>query len=690
MNGDPSNPASASSPVAVSEGRLSASPPLPLEAERRLVGGSVRGPSSSRLPRARGWSNGRMLLVLGGLLLVFVGALAFVLYLAGALFVKAPFNGPTALVKKERLKITIVARGTLESAKNGDILCNVRSGTKGSTIASTIKWLIDNGAEVQKDDKVIELDDSGLKEQLKAQNITVDEKKAAEITAAEKYRSDDIQCQIDIEKAINARDLAKLDLEKYIEGDFVQALSDIDGKLETAQSDLENWKDRAAWSSRMQKKGLMSKVQADADASRVDGARISLKSLEESKRVLVDFTKKRTIQDLTAKVSEAERFLEKTKIQTKATLAQDEANYKAAKSIYEQELAKKHEVEAEIAKCTIRAPQDGLVVYYVPEQVRGGGGSQQSIIAQGEPVREGQKMMQIPDLSQMLVNVRVPEAFVSHLHNEEDPKDKSTWQHAQIRVDAHSTHLLQGHVRTVDTVASTQDFFAADVKVYKTIVKIDQQFEGLRPGMSAEVTIFAHEGDSDVLVVPIQAVVGTISMGAKRKCFVIGPDGQPVMRDIVVGMSNERKVEVKAWDAETQTGLKEGERVVENPTPLIPPDTDMRAGKVRSKGEDDGHGGDNGEGKKGKGKGKKKMDGFPSGPDGGFKSGPDGFKGGPAPAPGGAAQFTPEMQQKMQQFMARFQAGSPTERRDMINELPAEFREKTRKMAQEKGLQVAD
>ena len=54
-----------------------------------------------------------------------------------------------------------------------------------------------------------------------------------------------------------------------------------------------------------------------------------------------------------------------------------------------------------------------MVVYCVPEQARKGGGAQQSIIAQGEPVREGQQLLQIPDLRHMRVNARVHEALVA-------------------------------------------------------------------------------------------------------------------------------------------------------------------------------------------------------------------------------------------------------------------------------------
>ena len=245
----------------------------------------------------------------------------------------------------------------------------------------------------------------------------------------------------------------------------------------------------------------------------------------------------------------------------------------ATRSVYQQELSKKNEIEGEIRKCEIKAPQDGLVVYYVPEQVRGGGGTQQSMVAQGEPVREGQKMIQIPDLTQMMVNVKVPEAFVSHLHSD-DLEDPSQRQYAQIRVDSFSSHVLKGHVKTVDTVASASDWFSADVKNYKTLVTIEPgQLKGLRPGMSAEVTITAEASDGPVLVVPVQSVVGTVSMGASRKCFVINQDGQPELRDIVVGMSNERLVEVKS-------GLEAGEKVVENPRPLLTEDnSELKPGK---------------------------------------------------------------------------------------------------------------
>jgi multidrug efflux pump subunit AcrA (membrane-fusion protein) len=562
--------------------------------------------------------------------LTVLASLVLVLWWNGLVFARSRYTGPTWKVTREPLKITIVARGTLESARNSDVYCLVRSGTKGSTTASTIKWIIDEGTEVKKGDKLMELDSSGFTEQLKDKNKDVDNAYAAMVFAVEQVRIQESQNVSDIEAARNALILARLEKTKYEEGDFVKALKDVEGKIETARSDLDDWKDRAAWSSRMVKKGLMSKVQADADANRAEAARINLEQLEVSRNVLIKYEKTREMQDRTAKLAEAERALERVQIKAKADLVTKEASRKSAQSIYELELSRKKEIEAEIAKCTVLAPQDGMVVYYVPEQVRGGGGTQQSVVAQGEPVREGQKMIQIPDLSHMIVTVRVPEAFVAYLHNA-DRDNPDSGQKAEIKVESFAKQMLHGNVFTVDTMASTQDWFASDVKVYKTRVRIRDSIPGLKPGMSAEVTIYAEESSTPVTVVPVQTVLGTISMGAKRKCFVIR-NGQPELRDIVVGKSNERLVEI-------QEGLQEGEEVVLAPQTLLKDDDELKPGKPRgrtqedpSKGQGgpigpgggDGPGGDSPKGPKGgqKGKGGKGGPGGPGGPPMGPPGGP--------------------------------------------------------------------
>jgi HlyD family secretion protein len=550
---DPLTPTLPREEAVESNGHLSHAPPAP--------NGMSAVPRREPPPEARG--RRRPVWVALGCAVVVSGVALAWSFWGGSLFGGAAYTGATWTVPREKLKVTIIERGTLESAKNGDIVCTVKSGTRGSTVATTIKWVIDAGTQVVKGDKLIEFDSSGFVEQLKDQKIKVDQAKANWITADEQYRIQESQNESDLEAAKNAQDLARIDLERYEKGESKQAEEDVEGRIQVAKSDVTAWQDRSAWSARMTRMGYVSSQQAEADESKLNAAQIALKKLETEKKILTEFTKGRTTQDLKAKLAEAKRAVDRVKSQSKAKQAQADADRLSKESIYKQELSRYQEVEDQITRCTVVAPQDGLVVYYVSDQARGGGGSQQGVIAQGEPVREGQKLMQIPDLTQMLVNVRVHEAMVSALRNQKGTgSEGSGWQPAEIRIDAVPKRVFKGRVKAVDSVAGQQDWFAADVKLYKTVVSIDERVDGLKPGMSAEVTIFAEESADEVLVVPVQAVVGTVSLGAKPQVFVVGANGQPEVRDVVLGMSNQRLVEVTS-------GLREGEKVVLNPASLL-------------------------------------------------------------------------------------------------------------------------
>src|SRR5262249_6843725 len=144
-----------------------------------------------------------------------------------------------------------------------------------------------------------------------------------------------------------------------------------------------------------------------------------------------------------------------------------------------------------------------------------------------------------------------------------------------VRVDAYPTRVLKGHVKTVATVASQQDWLSADVKVYQTMVSIDEPLPGLKPGMSAEVTIFTDSHRDHVLTVPVQAILGSADMGSKRKVYVMTPKG-PEQRDVRIGLSNDKMAEVS-------DGLQEGEEVVLNPRVLLSDKEKAQLGEPQGK-----------------------------------------------------------------------------------------------------------
>jgi RND family efflux transporter MFP subunit len=253
---------------------------------------------------------------------------------------------------------------------------------------------------------------------------------------------------------------------------------------------------------------------------------------------------------LRSKVAEAERAVARAKQLAKGRENVTRLEAEAKKSIYQQELTRLKEIEDEIKRCKIVAPQDGMVVYYVPEQVRFG--VQQAVVVQGEAVREGQKLMSIPDLGKMQVVIRVPEALVAQIR---------TGLPAVVQVDAFPNRALRGTVRQVATTPLASDWLGADEKLYRTVIAIDTDAAGLRPGMSATATISLGKERDHVLAVPARAIIGRGGFGKTASCLVLTADG-PEEREVVLGLRNEQTVEITS-------GLREGDEVIVNPLLLL-------------------------------------------------------------------------------------------------------------------------
>jgi len=100
-------------------------------------------------------------------------------------------------------------------------------------------------------------------------------------------------------------------------------------------------------------------------------------------------------------------------------------------------------------------------------------------------------------------------------------------------------------------------WFSSDIKVYKTVVTIDEEVSQIKPGMTAVVEIFV-ERLKDVLSVPVQAVV---QRGSENWCFV-QQSGSVVRRPVAVGKTNDKFVQIIR-------GIQEGDRVVLNPGALL-------------------------------------------------------------------------------------------------------------------------
>jgi RND family efflux transporter MFP subunit len=458
----------------------------------------------------------------------------------------------THTVRYEKLDAQLIERGTLESAAVSDLVCRVKAAGQNNEAATTIMRVIEEGTLVKQGDLLLELDDARFVEQLKTQKIVLEQARAALLSAEENLRLVAAQGASELRTAAVAVDLASLDLVKYREGDAKVLRLDAKSRVLRAEADVELWKDRVGKAEAMLQLGQGSASELKARRLRLESASVALDKARAEQSLLEDYTLPRTLRELEAKVEQAQRSLERLRGEIKAREGQAEADRQAKRAIYEQEAARVREIEEQVGHCRLTAPRDGLVVYYLPTPDRLGRAAPAPLVAVGEPVREGQKLLRVVDLTRMQASIKVPEALVTSVR---------AGQQALVHVDAFPGRVLRGQVKQVATTASPRDWMARDVKVYETTITIDDPVDRLKPGMTATVTVSLGKPLDRVLAVPLRTLRGAARSGSPGVVYVWTPQG-PAARNVVVGLGNEEMVEIKS-------GLKEGEEVLLDPRAVL-------------------------------------------------------------------------------------------------------------------------
>ena len=315
----------------------------------------------------------------------------------------------------------ITERGNVESASNVEIRCEVESrGSQGTMILE----LIEEGAYVEPGDILCKLDSSSLEQELVQQQIVCNTSEAAVIQAKNNY-----------ETAVIAKD-------EYILGTYAEALQGIEGDIFVAEENLRRARQTLAYTKKLFARGYVTLLAVEADEFSVRDAETKLAQESTRKEVLEKYTKEKNVKQLDADI--------KT---TEAKLKSEEHSY----GLDQEKLA---DLEAQVKKCTIVAPDYGQVVYANVTDRRGGS---EIIIEEGGSVRERQVIFRLPDPDRMQVKAKINEASVSMVES---------GMNAGIRLDAFPDLELKGEVEKVNEYPVPTSFFSGNVKEYETTIRI--------------------------------------------------------------------------------------------------------------------------------------------------------------------------------------------------------------------------
>lgn len=477
-------------------------------------------------------ANRKGLIAVVSLVVMIAGVVAFRQWTA-----PPPVENEYYTVKRGDMLISIVEGGALK-ALNESIIKSEFEGV------SRIISIVPEGTYVKKGDLLVELDSSTLKDEVNRQEVTYQNFEFAFIQAKENLSIQESLIESQIKDAELRLEFAKSDLEKYKEGDAPQQINTATNTIIIRAEQLQRAQDKLEWTQQLHKKGYASKAELEADSLALTQARIALEQSQEDLRLLIKYDQPKNLLKLQSAVDQAEKELDRLKQRTAAQLAQAKADLKTRQRSLELALEKLNQLKQQLENARIKAPQDGLVVYASsnPSGDRG----DQPLIEEGAQIYQRREIIKLPDVSQMLVEIRVHESHVLQVR---------PGLEAYVTIDSLPDQRFKGRVRKVAVLPMQQRMFGGNPpKVYSTEVLIEDKLPDLKPGVSARAEIIVTNL-VNALTVPLQSVA---TIKGKQVCYVQnGKSASPV--PVVVGNFNDQFIEIKS-------GLKEGDRVL-----LAPP-----------------------------------------------------------------------------------------------------------------------
>jgi multidrug efflux pump subunit AcrA (membrane-fusion protein) len=237
-------------------------------------------------------------------------------------------------------------------------------------------------------------------------------------------------------------------------------------------------------------------------------------------------------------VQNAQDAVALAKLKADQMLIQLRAKREAIVAALKLEETKLTDIQEDLANCQLLAPNDGTVMYHEPAARRGV--APQWVIAAGEPVREGQKLLSIWKPGPMLMRIRVEESLVARLQ---------PGQRTMITIPA-IKQSLAGKVQSISPIAAAPEGPATETRYYPVVIAITETSEMLRPSMAAQASIIIDE-QKNIMRVPLHAI--TLKDGVPH-CFVKKDDGIHE-RKVTVGVTGSTHVEIKS-------GVEAGDEVV--------------------------------------------------------------------------------------------------------------------------------
>ncbi len=453
------------------------------------------------------------------------------------------------------LEVKINKDGELQAVSYTDIKSEVESVTQIITI-------VPEGTTVKKGDVLITLDSSTLRQKKEQLDLDLRKAESNRKIAQEMKDIQESQNSANKEAAEVAVQLAEIDLRQYVEGTYPQSVENAKTALSMSKLNLKNVEEDLEQTNVLFAKGFVTASDVKKGELAVTTSRNEVLKANTALTVLEKYAHQMDTAKLNSALAQAEQKLYRTLKENASTLNQKIADLEEKQQSLDLLQRQARKLDEQLAACTIRAPEDGLVIYSSSIERR-----EREPVQEGSQVRQAQWLLRLPDVSRMKVLLKVQESWKPRL-DEKGP----------LRALVKILGVPRPVGATLSKVSvlpdNSQRWWNPDLREYPIELTLDETPAGLKPGVRVEnAEIFISRLDQ-VIAVPLAAIY---TVGNDSYVFV--RDGQSVKeRKVTLGTANETHVQVVSGLNETEQVLllqpgqgrmlleKAGIKVVEQPT----------------------------------------------------------------------------------------------------------------------------
>ncbi|MFH1022161.1 MAG: efflux RND transporter periplasmic adaptor subunit [Planctomycetota bacterium] len=445
-------------------------------------------------------------------------------------------------VARGKLVISMIEEGRLKAVKNVVISSKLERQGK-------IAWVIAEGSQVKKGDKLIEFERKQIEDQIKQQEDSLAASEKERVIGEENQKIEESTGRSMVTNAETRLDEARKALDKYRDIEAPKQFKTLDTQIGKAKQTFEDAtkKHRAAclkqresmFADEAAKQSLTKEISAAAQELETAKDGVDAAILQQKMFKAYDYPD--TLLARKRAVEQGQLDLEKARVDARSKLVQKETEILRNREQIRNLKQQLENLGKELENCAITAPIDGLVLYGDQGESRRRYRGSDNELKVGADVYPRNPIMTIPDLSSFDVDFFV---------YEERRGQVSLGASAIVTLDAVPGLRLEGKIKKIGSLAKPRvEWEEASPKVFDATLELSGGDSRMVSGMTARVEVVLATLDN-VLSAPIEAIFND---GDGPFCLVRTPAGHE-KRTVRTGYSNDDAAEITG-------GLREGEAV---------------------------------------------------------------------------------------------------------------------------------